>query len=334
MSLKRFLIATCATLALAPSTAFAQSDQTGDSYLRPVLLNEGSFSNPQPLPEGSVPGYQVDTTSYGLQDDVFSPPGSGGPAEPRQCGNSPYGKTVWSVFYAHRYGRMDVKAAGSFDEVIAIIPFESPTENATPIIDGGVCVDRIAGINEDFGNNPPSVSPGWYAIQMGGAGDTGGVLQGTLEFLPPQRLAGDAVWSWQGNPRGARGVVKATAPKGVGARIAFRCVKKRCGKLPRAQAIRKTVGDTLNKPLGDVTPREAPSRVLREVSDSDPAIRAARSYLRGKQIPNGARLEVRITAPGYIGNYFSWDVKGGRAGTKVRKCMNPGSTRPQRRCNG
>jgi hypothetical protein len=332
MTLKRFLIAACAILALAPSSALAQSDQSGDSYLQPILLNEGSFSNPQPVDTRSVPGFQVDTTNYGTQSDLFAPPGSGGPAEPVACGNTGYGKTVWSVFYAHRFGRMDVKAAGAFDEVIAIIPFNDPNRDPTPIIENGLCVDRIAGINEDFGNDPPSVEPGWYAIQMGGAGGAGGVLQGSLEFLPPARLTGDAVLSWTGGSGGAKVSVKATAPKG--ARIAFKCLKKRCGKLPKAQTVKKTVGDSLQKPLGDVTPRTAASRELRRVSDDDPAIVAARSYIRNKLLKNGTKFEVRITAGGYIGNYFSWDVKGGKVGTKTRRCMNPGSSRPARRCSG
>lgn len=332
MTLKRSLLAACVALALAPSSALAQSDAPGDSYLRPILLNDGGFANPQPIPNGSVPGFQIDTSAYGEQGDLFAPPGSGGPREPLQCGNTQYGKTVWAVFNAHRYGRADVKAAGAFDEVIAIVPFRSPTGDPTPIIDAGICVDRIAGINEDFGNNPPSVAPGWYAIQMGGAGGSGGILQGSLEFLAPERLRGDSVLSWNGGSGGATVAVKATAPKG--ARISFRCVKKSCGRLPRTQTVRKTVGDTLSKPLGDVTPREAPSREFRRVSENDPAIVAARSYIKSKFLKNGTRFEVRITAPGFIGNYFSWDVKGGKVGTKTRRCMNPGSTRPARRCNG
>jgi hypothetical protein len=332
MTLKRLLFAACAAFALVPSTALAQGAGAGDSYLQPIFLNNGTFSNPQPIASGSVPGFQVDTSTYGEQGDLFNPPGSGGPPEPLQCGSTQYGKTAWSVFYADRFGRADVKAAGGFDEVIGIIPFEDPNTNPTPIVDGGICVDRIAGINEDFGNDPPSVAPGWYAIQMGGAGGAGGVLQGTLEFLPPARLTGDAVLSWNGRSGGATADVKATAPKG--AQIAFKCVKKSCGKLPRAQTIKKTVGDTLAKPLGDVTPRTAPSRELRRVSNNDPAIVAARSFIRNKFLKNGTRFEVRITAPGFIGNYFSWDVKGGKVGTKTRRCMNPSSTKPARRCNG
>jgi hypothetical protein len=332
MSLTRFLIAACAALALVPSAALAQSAAPGDSYLQPILLNGGSFSSPQPVNPGQVPGFQVDTTAYGTQTDVFSPPSAGGPAEPTQCGTTIYGKTAWSVFHAHRYGRIDVKAAGSFDEVIAIMPFNDPATDAIPQVASGICVDRIAGINEDFGNDPPSVEPGWYAIQMGGAGGAGGTLQGTLEFLPPARLTGDAVLSWNGGGGGVTASVKATAPKG--AQISFKCVKKGCGKLPKPQTIKKFAGDSLTKPLGDVTPGTAPSRGLREVANNDPAIVAARAFIKNKFLANGTRFEVRIAAPGFIGNYFSWDVKGGKVGTKTRRCLNPNSNTPVRRCNG
>jgi hypothetical protein len=332
MTLKRLLALTFAASVLAPSAAFGQSDAPGDSYLRPILLNDGDFSRPQPIRTGQVPGFQIDTTLYGTQPDVFNPPGSGGPAEPTQCGSTVYGKTAWSVFYADRYGRADVKAAGGFDEVIAILPFNDPATDATPQVANGLCVDRIAGINEDFGNDPPSVEPGWYAIQMGGASGGGGVLQGTLEFLPPSRLTGDAVLSWNGRGNGVAASVKATAPKG--STIAFKCVNVGCGSLPRAQTIKKVTGRSLSKPIGDVTPRVASSRELREVSKSDPVAVAARSFFSNKFLKNGVRLEVRITAPGYIGNYFSWDVKGGKVGTKTRRCMNPNSTRPARRCSG
>jgi hypothetical protein len=334
MTLKRALIAVGAALCVLPASALAQSDQPGDSYNNAIILNPIENGQAQDIPDGSIPGFQIDTSTYGTQPDLFNPPGSGGPSEPLQCGNSNYGKTTWAWFFAHRFGRADVKAAGSFDEVIGLIPFGNPTQDPAPQISNGICVDRIAGLNEDFGNEPPIIDPGWWAIQIGGAGDTGGTLQGTLEFLRPSRLSGDAVWSWNGNGRGVAGVVKATAPKGVGATISFKCVNKRCGRLPKTQSIKKESSlYTFHKSIGDVTPRSVRNPVLKPVSD-DPPVRAARSYLKGKFVPNGARLEIRITAPGYIGNYFAWTVKGGKAGTKVKRCLEPESTKPQRRCDG
>jgi hypothetical protein len=333
MTLKRLLpLATCLLAVAFPSAALAQSDQPGDSYLRPILLNGGDFDNPQPIGRGDIPGFgPLDTSTYGLQADLFSPPVSGGPQEPAGCGNTPYGNTVWAVFRAHRYGRADVTAAGSYDQVIGIVPFRSPSD-PTPLISAGICVDRIRGIDEGFGNNPPHVAPGWYALQFGAAGGGGGILQGKLEFLPPQRVRGDAVLSWNGRSGGAQIGLKATGQKG--ARVSFKCAKKRCGKLPRARTFRKFTGDSLTRPIGDVLPRTAEGRVLREVADDDPAISAARSFIKRKFLKNGTRFEVRITYPGRIGSYFGWTVKKGAVGTKVKRCMEPGSSKPRRRCDG
>ena len=330
-------LAACLLAVAFPSSALAQGGTEGDNYLQPLLFNEGSLDSPRPVGEGDVRGFTIqDTNPYTVQADLFSPPSSGGPGEPIGCragaSVTQYGKTVWSMFYAHRWGRADIKAAGSYDQVIGLVPFKSPSE-PTPILDAGRCTDRIAGINEDFGNDPPVVFPGWWAVQFGGANDAGGVLQGTLEFLRPARLPGDAILSWQGGRGGAKIDLKATAPKG--ARISFKCVKKRCGKLPKARTVRKFVTDSLLRPVrADLMPTESPSRQLRQVAQDDPAIQAARSYIKNKKLKNGTRIEVRITAFGYIGNYFSWTVKNGSVGTKTKRCLEPESSRPKRRCGG
>lgn len=334
MTLKRFLPLAVLLLAVAvPPSALAQSEQAGDSYLRPILLNEGGFDSPRPIPRGSIPGFgPFDTSSYGLQDDLFAPQSSGGPFEPRECGGTSYGKTVWAVFYAHRYGRADVTAAGSYDQVIGIVPFRGPTTDPTPLVQNGICIDRIRGIDEGFGSNPPHVAPGWYALQFGAVGNTGGVLQGKLEFLPPLRVRGDAGLAWAGRSGGADIALRANAQKG--ARISFRCARRRCGRLPRPRTFRKVAGDSLTRPIGEVLPRVAESRRLREVADDDPAISAARSFIKRKRLRNGTRLEVRITYPGRIGSYFAWTVKRGKVGAKVRRCLEPSSSRPKKRCDG
>jgi hypothetical protein len=336
MKLTRFVLGACAALACLPASALAQTPADPDSYLSPILLNDGDFTHPKPIPDGSVPGYTVDTTMYGVQSDVFNPPGSGGPPEPTSCGTTDYGKTVWSVFYADRWGRAAIKAVGGFDPVIAIIPFNDPATDATPHISKGLCVDRLIGLSEDFGDSPPAVAPGWYAIQMGGSGNAGGTLQGTLEFLHPARLTpASASLSYQNaTSKGAKVSVKATAPKG--AKISFKCVKVSCGKLPRSQTIKKPAGPALARPLGTVSLRGAAAgRVLpRAAAKSDPPVFEARSYIKNKFLKRGTRLEVRITAPGYVGTYVSWTVGSGKVSSPNRGCLNPGASKPARRCNG
>ena len=334
MTPKRLLpLAACLLAVAFPSSALAQGGTDGDNYLQPLLFNDGSLASPRPMADGDVRGFTIpDTNPYTLQGDMFNPPASGGPPEPNQCGSTVYDKTVWSMFYAHRWGRADIKAAGGSDPVIGLVPFRSPNE-PMPILRAGRCVDRLTGITDDFGSNPPIVFPGWWAVQFGESGGAGGRLQGTLEFLRPARLPGDAILSWQGRRGGAKVDLKATAPKG--ARISFKCVRKKCGRLPKPRTVKKFVADSLLRPVrGDLMPREAPSRQLRKVSEDDPAIQAARSYIKNKKLKNGTRIEVRITAFGYIGNYFSWTVKNGAVGTKTKRCMEPESSRPKRRCGG
>jgi hypothetical protein len=53
---------------------------------------------------------------------------------------------------------------------------------------------------------------------------------------------------------------------------------------------------------------------------------------RGAPLRAGTRVIVRITLPGYIGTYF--DVRIKKGGYRAREsCLQPGSNRPQRRCN-
>jgi hypothetical protein len=59
-----------------------------------------------------------------------------------------------------------------------------------------------------------------------------------------------------------------------------------------------------------------------------------RRYLDDRIVPNGARLELRVTQAGHIGSYFAWNVRNGRLGRVLTRCTEPGSTRPRTRCNG
>ena len=123
MSPKRVLLAALIALAALPATAAAQTPITppeGDNYLMSIFLNDASA----PFPKDEI-GFVADTSTYTTQPDMYNPPGSGGPPEPANCG-SPYGKTIWSVFYSNRYGTMDVSTAGPFDSVIAVVPWGTP----------------------------------------------------------------------------------------------------------------------------------------------------------------------------------------------------------------
>jgi hypothetical protein len=61
---------------------------------------------------------------------------------------------------------------------------------------------------------------------------------------------------------------------------------------------------------------------------------AAKKYklLKGRKVKSGSQIQVRITEPGFIGDYFSWKVKGNGVGSKTQRCINPGTTKPRKKC--
>ena len=302
MRIRTRALLACLALAATPAPAVAQSDAPGDSYLGAIRLNPGPPDDPQPLPEAGA-SFSVDTTSYGLQSgDIYSPPSSGGIQEPNRCSPTRYGKTAWGWLHTPRWARADVRASAAFDPVLAVMPFTSPGKpRLSP--SSGACVNRANTMTEAFGEDGPILAPGWYAVQVGGAEDasgqaTGGRLDVTVVLQTPPRVAAQARASARRERAGAAVNVKASAP--AGARVAFACRGRKCD-LPA----RRTV------------PRAG-----------------SRSYLRGRSIPNGARLELRVTRAGHIGSYFAWKVRNGRLGRVLARCLEPSSTRPRASCDG
>ena len=288
-------------MAAIPASAAAQSDAAGDSYLGAIRLNPGDADKPDPIPAAGA-SFAVDTTSYGLQADIWNPPRSGGIQEPNRCGATRYGKTAWAWLHTKKWVRADARASGAFDSVMAVMPFTSP---ARPKLSpgSGACVNRSTATTEDFGDDQPILAPGWYALQAGGAqnaaGDAGGgQLNLSVTLREPPRLAAKVSAAGRRRGSGAAVDVSVTAPRG--ARLAFTCVRRKCS-LPGRRTVAKT---------------------------------GRSKYLRGRTIPNGARLEVRATRSGHIGDYFAWEVKNGRLGRVSTRCLEPASTRARTTCDG
>lgn len=284
-----------------PTPAVAQSDAPGDSYLSAIRFNPGPPERPAPVPPAGAT-FSVDTSSYGVQADIWNPPRSGGIQEPNRCPPTRYGKTVWGWVHTGKWVRADVRAAGAFDAVIAVMPFTSPrSPKLSP--GSGVCVNRSSTTAEDFGDDQPILAPGWYAVQAGGAHDSagrpaGGRLDVSLALREPPRLTAEVRAT--ARRKGAAAVVDVSVAAPRGARVAFSCKRRKCS-LPRATSVTGT---------------------------------GARKYLRSRPIPDGARLELRVTRPGHIGGYFAWAVRGGRLGRVSTKCLEPASSRPRSTCDG
>src|SRR5262245_61966187 len=127
MTSKRAIVIALIAAAALPASASARELITppdADNYLNPVFIKGGTG-----MKAGDNLGIQADTTAYTTQDDMYNPPGSGGPPEPTFCEgyNTRYGNTIWSIFRASQYGVISIDAvSGTFDEVIRVVPFHNP----------------------------------------------------------------------------------------------------------------------------------------------------------------------------------------------------------------
>jgi hypothetical protein len=323
----RFLAGAVMALALLPASALAQTPEppgSGDNYLQPIVVSNSA--NPQPFP--GVLGFDVDTTNYTLENS----PTFGG-VEFNQCGTSIYGKTVWSIIYTNRYGRIDITAAG-YDSVIGLASFKDPN-NPTPA--GGPCTDRLSGKIESFArDNLPTVKKNhWYAIQVGGFQNqdgsiNGGALEVNVELLPPNAVIGDAGLSWVSTNGGIKvKSVRIDGPKGSVITVA--CTKKKCGKNQSFQVSKAT--PLIKQPVLKANPlaRFKTMKKLEPTAPDRTVVHAAASknVFKGRTIKNGTRLIVAVEAKDQIGELFYWDIKKNAAGTKAIGCIEPGSTKVQ-----
>src|SRR4051794_19257592 len=139
------LLAVCAGLLALPAGASAQSSvpPPGGDNLSDAIPVRPTNSTFLPLTPG-VLGFSADTTGYTTETNEFD-----------SCGQSTYGKTIWSVFAVDRTGRIDITAAG-YDSVVALLPVSS-----SGVPGSGPCTDRLAGRIESFPrDNLPTVKKG------------------------------------------------------------------------------------------------------------------------------------------------------------------------------
>jgi hypothetical protein len=347
MNVKRMVVCAALGLMALPAAASAQipvPPPDGDNYLAPLFLNDNSSGNA--IPYDSPFGFTADTSTYTVQDDMFAPPGSGGPREPQSCENSngvvsPYGNTIWSVFYAHRWGIMRIETAGPFDGVIGIVPFNSPND-PEPLLQFGTCFDELGGFEEEAGG---LVAPGnWYAVQVGGTGTPqGGQVQVKYQLSLPPQAEGRAFLFWKTGPLRITDLYIKNVP--AGHRVEVRCTKGAC-KRDRINVRRKPVAGKMKTDAWSPAPGLEPVRMKGFAGDGGPsanpmafkplatAAQKRVNVLKNKRVTRGAKIEVRITQTGYIGRYYRWKVKSNEITSAKTFCMNPGSRKPRKRCSG
>lgn len=293
MLIKKLLAVAAMAAAVWPAAASAQGQVDppgGDDYTTPVTIS--AFDDPQPLPAAF--GFDANTSKYTLQDDMFDPPGHGGPREPRRCGDSTYSKTIWTVFHADRKGAMTVSASGGFDAVIAFIPFGNPKNDGAPHLEDGVCIDASPTHDEEL--KVEVEADHWYAVQVGGTGKpAGGDLALRFRFTPAGqqpvktlRMALQVVGghSVSGGAKLSKLILarqkshgKLLGPSPRGASVAVRC-KRGC----RSKSF-KLKGNALRF-----------------------------RYLENKLLPAGTKFVVRVTRRNPLARGQQWTVSVGRTG--------------------
>lgn len=260
----------------------------GDHYLEGVTINR---------PDGRLrsSGDTVDTSGATTQADLFVPGGNAiGVPEPTSCQGTGYGKTVWYDFVPHVDGDVLLQASATFDSVISIVRFSRRT--ARPL-GSFQCANTLATSLEQA--RITSVRRGRaYSVQVGGVGNTGGVLDFDLNFTP-YRVRARPRLAFQLTPGGVRLVnlrVNAARRPGAGRpRVVVRC-RPGCG---------------------------------RQVKRGH---RTSFRRLRGRRLRAGGRLVISVKRRGEIGAHFVYEIRRGKLPVQVKRCLQPGSRKPRKRC--
>jgi hypothetical protein len=296
--------------ALAGAPAAAAAPPENDNYLAPAALNAAGSE----MPRDTVTSPTTDTTEATLQADLLNPPAGGGPPEPDTCGETPLGRTVWYRFFPDVDGRVKLQAVG-FDATLALVPFTSVD---APLPQGYTCANLREDTIETL-EAPVEAGTG-YAVQVGGTAGAGGILQVSFTFLPDRD--GDGVTDEEDRCPRRTGTANGCPPEIVVA-IAYKYDRAPSGA-------RFKYLDLRGAPPG----ARVDVRCSRGCRRQRLKVRARLTHIksfRGRFMPAGARIELRITKRGYIGAYRKFTVSAGDVET-TDGCLQPGSPVPRRSC--
>lgn len=308
------LIAVCTAFgALAGESALAQAPAApvNDHYLQSLRLNEPG----RQLERSDTLRDIRDTTNATVQGDLFSPPQSGGPAEPTVCGGAGYGKTVWYDFYPDVNGLARIRTNG-FDTAVSVMPFNRTT--GVPSVGRRLCFNELTSTNEEA---LVQVQRGdSYTIQIGGVNNASGSLEFLFDFLAD--VDGDGVLDDADRCRTVAGTRKDGCPPRLRADVTLRARPTATGIEIVRLAVTASRGSRVAVTCGLACRRQvkrARSRTL------------VFGALSGRDLGAGTSLVVRVTRKGAIGAYVAYRITSGNF-KKIERCMNPGSSKPRRRC--
>jgi hypothetical protein len=329
----------------ASVSSAASPRPANDNYLSSWQVPElSTIALHRPVSEvsWSLPGTE-DTTAATTQTDLFNPdehglPLFGGGAEPLTCAGFSYGRTVWYDLAPDVPIEVQLVATG-FPTAIAIYRWDVDTTQL--IRSSEFC--RVTSQSTNTSIPPIELQAGkHYTVQIGGLLGSSGFASGMLGFsvdaFPDHD--GDLVLDGNDNcpflPGVARfgGCPPTLSPRpnysytGVGSSVRLNALT--VGTIPAGARVR-------------VRCRACRfSEVLRAGAH---ATSVAVGQIAGRVLSPGAKLEIWVTrAPakgdgpnsiykyGAIGSYISYTVGSGAIGSRVIRCLLPGSLTPRRRC--
>ncbi|HEY6888343.1 MAG TPA: hypothetical protein VI300_11205, partial [Solirubrobacter sp.] len=302
--------ATAVVLAFTGTPAVWASPPENDNFLAATALNSPGSQ----MPRDKVSYPVTDVTDATVQGDLLAPPSAGGPPEPSACGASPLGHTIWFRFFPDVDGGIQLQSVG-FDTTLALVPFASVQ---SPLPQDYRCSNRRDDTIEDL--TAKVHRGGSYAVQVGGAADAVGVLQVNFTFVPDRDDDGvsDAVDRCPDRP----GTVNGCPPR-IQASVPYKYDGTSAGARFRYLDVR---GAPKGSRVDVHCSRGCPDTRLIVRSD----ITHVKSF-RGRAMPSGARIEIRVTKSGWIGMYRAFSVAAGDV-SYTEGCLRPGSAKPRRSC--
>jgi hypothetical protein len=301
------LLALCAL----PASGWAQAPPVNDHYLESLRLNDPGTR----LERRDTLRDLRNTTNATVQADVFSPPQSGGPPETTGCKGTSFGKTVWYDMYPDVNGLVRLRASG-YDTVFAVVPFNRRTSR--PSFGEALCSNASSSTNEEF---LVQVRRGdSYSIQIGGVNDAGGALEFLFDFLAD--TDGDGVVDTDDGCRTLDGPARNDGcPLRLQAAVTLRAQPTANG----VELLALRVTASRRSRIAVSCSRGCGRQVKRgRGTVSFPA-------LRGVDLSAGATLDIRVTRENSFGAFTRYMIQRGNF-KKIERCMNPGSTKPRRRC--
>jgi hypothetical protein len=242
-----------------------------------------------------------DTSTATTQNDIFSPPASGGRPEVTSCNGTSYGKTVWYDFYPDAAGTVSIRTNAFFQNAITLYTFNNDSHSPSYLMPTKKkCVVSQFGAGDLVASVKKGVA---YTFQLGGADTSqaptgqGGQLQMLFDFFPtpPRKLTAQTTLTAAATSNGMQLLSLSVST----ARAAT--VSVDCGAFCRPQSKTK------------------------QATESFPT-------LHGVRMPAGSTLTIRVTAKHSIGVLVEYHFVRGNF-TKQTFCTEPGSRKPRTSCH-